>query len=1035
LKRSETPSARVKAAIRNCASHRKVAPRKHLERGRSLLEFVTVVLVGRHAAVVIMAPMRVSLVLLLVSCAFHIQLQSVIAGRGGRDPFFPGRPEVARRAEPMRLAHSPHSNNYYRHQRPTGGQLHSHRAVRRPTLPPPPSPASATTPPIEVLPFASARWSPRPASRFSRASNSPRATGRMLAPLEHPTVPRLASVPWKPRPRTRYSRRLGRRHSPRAHGRTLVPRHASRIGRRSGHLSGLAGGPRFRPRELLVADSDGGRMEYDRASGQRVKVFDGADRDGDAVEILEEAPLASSNRGGGGGGAAYDSMKRLRGPERLHHHRNRRHRGAARQQHSAVRYSGNSMIDTLREQNAKMGGWWSSESDGGSSDGGSGGGSDGGSEGGSDGGSNPMLDSIREQNAKMGGGIMEDADSALDSGGGSDDGSGGGSGDGWGGVGDDVWNGGSGDGSGGGLDDVWNGGSGDGSSGGWDDVWNGGSGDVSDGGWDDVWNGGSGDGSGGGWDDVWNGGLGDGSGDDSGDSSGGVWDDVWNGDSGDGLDGVWDDVWNGGSGDGSGGGWDDVWNGDSGDGSDGVWDDVWNGGSVDGSGGGWDDVWNGDSGDGSGGVWEDGSEGGGNGWGGGTDNGTNGGSGNGSVGGWDDGWGNDGGTWEGGGGSVGNDSHSSDPDSEDTGSPTGDAADTGSVNGTRNFNASHSQANRAKLAKHRGTTRASSSRAKPTRHPGNYHGGSAHAIPGHRNRSPRPPTHSPTNHHKGSARAKSARAKPVRAKPTQATPAQAKPAPASTPAPTTHHITYPTPTTPPSTPPIHLRCGVAPGSLQAALDWACGPGGADCSAIQPGGACFQAGNVPLHASFAFNAIFQSHAHRPGSCFFGGNAVVVPRVPNYAAAPPTCSFPSSNGQYCVAACQEEQGAFVPRNPVIPPNPVYYPPDPVQPHYPPAPACHADMGAVQRALDWACGPGGVDCSAVLPGGACWQGQGEGALAVHASHAFNAYFQQNGRQPGTCFFGGTAVVVPRVPDYAAGPNSCSWPSDNGQFCVVGC
>ncbi|CAI5459103.1 unnamed protein product [Closterium sp. Yama58-4] len=272
--------------------------------------------------------------------------------------------------------------------------------------------------------------------------------------------------------------------------------------------------------------------------------------------------------------------------------------------------------------------------------------------------------------------------------------------------------------------------------------------------------------------------------------------------------------------------------------------------------------------------------------------------------------------------------------------------------------------------------------------------------------------------------------------------------PPTTPPPTTTPPTTPPPsTTPPTTPPPtttphHLRCGVAPGSLLNALNWACGPGGADCSSIQPGGACFQPGNLALHASVAFNSIFHSHAHRPGSCFFGGNAVVVPHVPDYAAGPATCTFPSSNGQFCVAACQEIPDPYSPPQGLV--NPVYpqYSPEP---DYPPrgvvAPGgggggrggCAADMGAVQRALDWACGPGGVDCSPILPGGACWQGNG--ALAAHASHAFTAYFYRHNHQPGTCFFGGTAVVVPRVPDYAAGPPSCTWPSDNGQYCVVGC
>ncbi|EPS65276.1 hypothetical protein M569_09504, partial [Genlisea aurea] len=83
--------------------------------------------------------------------------------------------------------------------------------------------------------------------------------------------------------------------------------------------------------------------------------------------------------------------------------------------------------------------------------------------------------------------------------------------------------------------------------------------------------------------------------------------------------------------------------------------------------------------------------------------------------------------------------------------------------------------------------------------------------------------------------------------------------------------------------------GLPETSLQAALDYACGIGGVDCSAIQQGAPCYDPDTLQSHASYAFNSYFQRSTGQLQSCDFGGTAVITHVNPSSGS----CTFASGS----------------------------------------------------------------------------------------------------------------------------------------------
>lgn len=67
------------------------------------------------------------------------------------------------------------------------------------------------------------------------------------------------------------------------------------------------------------------------------------------------------------------------------------------------------------------------------------------------------------------------------------------------------------------------------------------------------------------------------------------------------------------------------------------------------------------------------------------------------------------------------------------------------------------------------------------------------------------------------------------------------------------------------------KSGADPSKLEDGLNWACGQGHANCSAIQAGQSCYYPDTVESHASYAYNDYYQRMRGAGGTCDFDGTA--------------------------------------------------------------------------------------------------------------------------------------------------------------------
>ncbi|KAF1899507.1 hypothetical protein Lal_00019635 [Lupinus albus] len=86
-------------------------------------------------------------------------------------------------------------------------------------------------------------------------------------------------------------------------------------------------------------------------------------------------------------------------------------------------------------------------------------------------------------------------------------------------------------------------------------------------------------------------------------------------------------------------------------------------------------------------------------------------------------------------------------------------------------------------------------------------------------------------------------------------------------------------------------------------------------------------------------------------------------------------------------------------------------------------NAEDATLQDALNWACGPGGVDCGPIQQGGPCYDANN---VQNTASFAFNDYFRKHGLTYDGCNFNNNAAITTLNPSQLTPFPSC--------FCFLG-